>query len=144
MPIVLTAADAADLCDMGRAPCASQSPARLYVLQGGSTAGPSHYRTHALQQTKRTGYKWIISSARVSSGSLRNTRLPNRWGKPVARRQESGGDEQGRSLAENPPIVHRCVGRAEHRSVHQMPRASRAQSRGYERFQKRLLPPPSD
>src|SRR5262245_8160374 len=30
---------------MGRAPCASQSPARLYVLQGGSTAGPSHYRT---------------------------------------------------------------------------------------------------
>jgi tripartite-type tricarboxylate transporter receptor subunit TctC len=31
--------------DMGRAPCASQSPARLYVLQGRSTAGPSHYRT---------------------------------------------------------------------------------------------------
>src|SRR5262245_36302737 len=32
---------------MGRAPCASQSPARLYVLQGGSTAGPSHYPTFA-------------------------------------------------------------------------------------------------
>src|SRR5262245_52043412 len=51
MPIVLTAANDADLCDMGPAPCASQSPARLYVLQGGSTAGPSHYRTHAVQQT---------------------------------------------------------------------------------------------
>src|SRR5262249_59342346 len=41
MPIVLTVGGA-DLCDMGRAPCASQSPARPYVLQGGSTAGPSH------------------------------------------------------------------------------------------------------
>src|SRR5262245_4556912 len=39
---VPTAVDGADLCDMGRALCASQSPARLYVLQGGSTAGPSH------------------------------------------------------------------------------------------------------
>jgi hypothetical protein len=36
------------LCDMGRAPCASQSPARLYVLQGRSTAGPSHYRPLAI------------------------------------------------------------------------------------------------
>src|SRR5215471_13957725 len=40
-PIVLMVGGA-DLCDMGRAPCASQSPARLYVLQGWSTAGPSH------------------------------------------------------------------------------------------------------
>ena len=41
MPIVPTAVDDADLCEMGRAPCASQFPARLYVLQGRSTAGPS-------------------------------------------------------------------------------------------------------
>jgi hypothetical protein len=29
MPIVLTAVDGANFCDMGRAPCASQSPARF-------------------------------------------------------------------------------------------------------------------
>jgi hypothetical protein len=39
MPIVLTAADDADLCDMGRAPCASQSPQDFT-----SCAGPEHGR----------------------------------------------------------------------------------------------------
>src|SRR5262245_22864133 len=115
-----------------------------------------HNRTHALQQTTRTGYLWIISSARVSSGSPRNIRLPNRWrvacraspsgslDSPTAE-QESAGDEQGRSLAENFPV--RCTATLIGPSTAvciKLLHATRAQSQGYGRFQKRLLPPPSD
>src|SRR6266511_2671522 len=65
MPIVPTAVDDANLCDMGPAPCASQSPARPYVLQGGSTAGPSHYRTFGLTLASQ---RWARrASERLSS-----------------------------------------------------------------------------
>src|SRR6266508_4489675 len=57
MPIVRTAVDNVDLCDMGRAPCASQSPTRLYVL-----AGQEHGRAIPLPVIDH-GYS-ITSSAR--------------------------------------------------------------------------------
>jgi hypothetical protein len=37
----------AELDDMGRAPLRC-STRKAYAIAGGSTAGPSHYRTHAL------------------------------------------------------------------------------------------------
>src|SRR5262245_15042484 len=74
MPIVLTAANDADLCDMGPAPCASQSPARLYVLQGGSTAGPSHYRPQADAATPRL-FDHLVGALLEKPGDVEAERL---------------------------------------------------------------------